>query len=59
MLEVDEASMAKENDKRNGQIDSMIEESKIEDPVSLQQPHTAINNSYNFFVSGGLETKLG
>ena len=34
MLEVDEASLAKENANRKDQIDSMVEESKREELVS-------------------------
>lgn len=36
MLEVDDASLAKENKGRKDQIDSMVEESKREEDVSIK-----------------------
>ena len=56
MLEVDEASLAKENAFRKGQIDSMVEESKIEEEVSSFY-HTPDIQPYQKY-SGALLTHI-
>ena len=54
MLEVDEGSLAKENANRKSQIDSMIEESKREEEVSLAQlsEHTPSERKVNPVLDG-------